>query len=245
MHLLRKIGKSLARRRAAALPFPAVAAFRGAIFVLDPANWIDNRILAGIPFETEQLDSALALVGRERIDLVVDVGANFGLYSVLLGLAPGVRDIVAFEPVSVNHAQLLANAFANRLCDRLVAHRLGCGDGEATATIHIDPVSTGVSRLDPATTHRDTSAFSRREEIRLVPGDSLLPHAGRRAFVKIDVEGHAAEAVRGMEGFLSRNACHLQVEMIGAEREAATATLAGLGYRLERMIENDGLFRRG
>lgn len=244
MQLFRKLKRSLEKHRAARLPFPAVAEWREATFILDPANWIDNRLLASIPFETEQLDHALALAARESIDLVVDIGANFGLYAILLGRLPVVRDVVAFEPVAVNHAQLLANAFANRLTDKLSAYRLGCGVAPAMATIHIDPASTGVSRLDLATTHRNSRAFSREESIRIVRADDHLPFSGRRAFVKIDVEGAAGQVIAGLESFLQQNTCWLQVEMIGPERDETLSRLAALGYRCDRMIENDGIFSR-
>jgi FkbM family methyltransferase len=242
MQLFQKLTRSIYKRLAARRPFPAMTEWRGATLLLDPANWIDNRLIAGIPFETAQIDHALALAARERIDTVIDIGANFGLYSVLLGRLEGVRDVVAFEPVAVNHAQLMGNAFANRLTDRLTAHRLGCGAEATRATIHIDPRSTGVSRLDIGTTHRDAGAFRRTEEVDIVRADDFLPFEDRRAFVKIDVEGAAASVIAGMPRFLAANRCWLQVEMIGAEREATLAALAAAGYTCERVIENDGIF---
>lgn len=233
---LHSLRKRLARLRG----FPSVGRRGGARFLLDPANWIDNRLLAGAPYENAQLALARRLIRERGIDLVVDIGANFGLYTVLLGLEPGVAETHAFEPVARNYNQLLGNVFCNRLDAKVTAHRLALGAAAGRATIHIDPRSTGVSRLDLAGVARDASVFTQSETVEVRRLDDVLPSAGRSAYVKIDVEGKAVEVLRGMPAFLAANRGALQVEISPGEAGAG-AILAEFGW-LPVAVEGDCFF---
>lgn len=224
--------------------FPVIARRRGAAFVLDPRNWIDNRLLAFAPYENEQIENALALIGREKVSLFLDIGANFGLYSILLAKAfPHLR-VEAFEPVKRNHAQLTANIFANRLEARANAHRLGLSGANAALTIHVDPTSTGVSRVDLASAERNTAVFTQSEEITLMRLDDVVVSSGETVFVKIDVEGHAPEVLSGMSTFIANNRCFLQVELSQAENDKARSLLQAAGYAEIQKIGADVIFAK-
>ena len=129
-------------------------------------------------------------------------------------------DVHAFEPVRRNFNQLMGNIFCNRLDAKVTGHRLALGDANGTETIHIDPRSTGVSRLDLATTARDAAVFAQSETVEVRRFDDVLALAGRRVYVKIDVEGGAVEVLRGMTAFLAANRGALQVEMSPTEAVA-------------------------
>jgi FkbM family methyltransferase len=234
---IHSLGKRLARLRR----FPAIGRRGGARFVLDPQNWIDNRLLAGAPYEDAQLALARRLIAERKIDLVIDIGANFGLYTVLLGLEPGVAEVHAFEPVRRNYNQLIANVFGNRLDAKVSAHRFALGEAAGAAAIHIDPRSTGVSRLDLAGAARGASVFTQRETIEVRRLDDVLQAEGRSVYVKIDVEGKAIEVLRGMLVFLSRNRGALQVEISPAETGAG-ALLESRGWQAAAVVEGDGFF---
>jgi FkbM family methyltransferase len=203
----------------------------GARLLLDSRNWIDTRLLIGQPYEDEQITSTIALVREHAIEAFLDVGANIGLYSVFVGLATPV-ELHAFEPVSRNCHQLCGNLFVNQLSERAQVYPLALSDQVGEAEIHIDPTSTGVSRLATDDGSRDPSVFTRRERIRLARLDDLLDWQGRRLFIKIDVEGHELPALRGMQQLLANNQVILQVEAFAGEAARALAAfMEGIGYR--------------
>lgn len=241
---LKNIFASIAKRLTRLRPHPLVVKRRGAYFLLDPRNWIDNRLLAGVAFENTQIANARAMIAGKRIDLVIDIGANIGLYAVLLGLMPEVRDVMAFEPVRCNHAQLMANLFLNRLTAKVTTFRLGLGPCQSEVIIHVDPRSTGVSRIDLGTTSRASEAFTESEPIAIARFDDICPLKNRRAFVKIDVEGGAVGVLQGMAQFLQDNQAVLQIELSDAERDGVTHLLAGAGYTKIRDIDADAIFIR-
>lgn len=233
---------SVAKRVARLRRTPVVARRRGAQFLLDPGNWIDNRMLAGAPYEDGQIAAAREVIIRDSLDLFIDIGANIGLYTVLLGLETSITSVVAFEPVARNHAQLMANLFLNGLTGKVEVHRIGLGASSSEVMIHIDPKSTGLSRVDLATAGRAREVFTESEIIRVEPFDRMCQMTGRRAYAKIDVEGHALAVLQGMSAFLQNNVAVLQVELQSSESEAVVAYLGQRGFRLDRQIEGDGMF---
>ena len=235
---------SLTKRIARQWPYAVLARRRGARFLLHPQNWIDNRIFAGAPFERAQISAAKAAIIDRSIDTVVDIGANIGFYTVLLGQMPQISRVIAFEPVRRNYAQLMGNIFINGLTSKVESHRLALGAARGTAEIHIDPTSTGVSRLDLATTARSTETFVDRETIEIAIFDDICELRGRKVFVKIDVEGGAVGVLQGMTNFLASNDTLLQIELSQTERAGVTEILSAAGYRLLREIEGDAIFTR-
>jgi FkbM family methyltransferase len=235
---------SLLKRSARIWPSAVLARRRGARFLLHPQNWIDNRIFVGAPFEVEQISAAKHVIETRGIDLVVDIGANIGLYTVLLGVMPQVANVISFEPVRRNFAQLMGNIFVNGLSAKVDAHRLALAEKAGSAVIHIDPRSTGVSRLDLSTAERAPDAFAETEEITITVFDEVCALKGRKAFVKIDVEGGAVGVLSGMRNFLAGNDVVLQVELSDAERAGVLELLAAAGFTLQRQIEQDAIFSR-
>ncbi len=221
----------------------SVARRRGARWVLDKANWIDARLLAGKPFEDAQLARFVDRLAAKRFDAMLDVGANFGLYAVTAAVN-GVPETHAFEPVRRNHNQLSANIFANRADATITAHRVAASDKAGRATIHVAPASSGVSRLDLAGVGdaADAGQFTAAEDIETVRLDDLFAWSGRAVFAKVDVEGHEIAALAGMENLLRNNDVELQVEVFEPNLVEIRAFLGRLGYRDVDRIENDFYF---
>ena len=238
--LVHSISKRLNRLR----PFPSLVSRRGATFLLDPRDWIDNRIIAGAPFENEQLAFAKKLALDERLTTFIDIGANLGLYTVLLGRQPQIDRIIAFEPVRRSYAQLMGNVFANELSAKVDAHRIALGSTTAEATIHIDPRSHGLARIDLAGADRDLRVFSQSETISIRRFDDVVDLKTQRCLVKIDVEGAVAGVLGGMQRFLASNDVWLQIELLDSELSVVPSLLSDAGYREFARIDRDTYFRK-
>ena len=133
----------------------------------------------------------------EMDDAFFDVGANIGAYVVWLAKAGKLRQVVAFEPASVNHATLVRsvaiNGFSNVLCLPVAAssdsgyEKLWVGGSDAKTLGYLDSYATKPSC--------PSFEIVRKERI-----DDLI-EAGlinAPSVVLIDVDGGEIEVLRGM-----------------------------------------------
>lgn len=156
--------------------------------------------------------------------MAVDAGANKGFYS--LALSKIYSKIVAFEP----NRSVAAPLIAASLPGVEIIH-VGLSSSEsATATLYV-PISNGVSlpgwgSLDEHNCPGSTGVDA--QEIQLRTLDSFrFENVG---FIKIDVEGHELEVMRGASETIQRDRPHLLVEVRDQNLTEVRGLLSGWGY---------------
>ena len=138
-----------------------------------------------------------AAAGSPR-NQVVDVGANVGLYSLLLGRLVGKCGCVySFEPEPQLCATLRDNCASNGVTN-VVPFEYAAGPSNARQRFRRATFNSGNNTLD-----RGPSQTGTLEET-VVRIDDILP-VEKIDFVKIDVQGHELGALAGMERLLSSN----------------------------------------
>lgn len=158
------------------------------------STWRFETLFTKEPETLEWIDSF------SKEDLLWDVGANIGIYSIYAALR-GIN-VVAFEPHFGNYFQLCANIYMNGLQDRIKAYCFALSDKMTSGTINLSSVEIGTamnsfnSDLDylGKTYHpifrQGMMGCSIDEAVDLLGMD--VP-----AHIKIDVDGIELEIVRG------------------------------------------------
>jgi len=224
---------------------PILASRLGANWKLYPSDWIDNRMLIGRPFEQEQLKFAQECIDKNGLTVFYDCGANIGLYSVLLGMrAHSLTAIHAFEPVAKTWSRLCKNLDLNHLLDKATTHNYGLGTKSEKLTIAFDKKSSGTATLDTDEKNNPRRDFADRQQVQIHRFDDQFDMSGTSAFMKLDMEGHEAEALMGMENMLANNDCFLQIELWDKNREQVKNWLALRGYSVFHEIHHDIYFKR-
>lgn len=175
-----------------------------------------------------------ALVSPEKA--AVDVGANKGIYAWHLSrLCSAVH---AFEPNPKLAAFLRRGVGAN-----VVVHESALSDRSGTATLRV-PVLDGVEHdarasidagIDAAPPQGSSAvpAESATETVRTRCLDEF--DLGKVGFMKVDVEGHEREVLRGARGLIERERPVLLVEidrqLVGTAFDETIGFVEGLGYR--------------
>ncbi len=234
--VFRRLIPSLRKRTAAftwAGDFKVVRS-NGAAFLVNFRNYVDRQIAFYGDYETAQHDYFLGEMDRRGCDVFIDVGANIGLYSVLVARRPQPPRIVAFEPDPRNYDQFRANLLINGVTAAVETHRLAVSNRASVAFRMASATSTGESRVDPT----DPEAVG-LPAVRL---DEFLPLSGKTIFIKIDIEGHELAALTGMAGLLRANRCFLQVECFAERLGQVTAFLNQTGLTRRHEIESDRFF---
>lgn len=169
------------------------------------------------------------LLASERIDLLLDVGANEGQYAVRMRRAGFGGRIASFEPLSAAFAVLERRTAQD---PRWEARRLALSDADGHAQIHVAGNSTSSSLLDMDERHvrsAPESAYVGTEHVQTARLDSLwdeLVQDGDRVFLKLDVQGFEMHVLRGAARTLG--------ELRGVQAELA----------LTRLYEGDSPWRK-
>ena len=149
------------------------------------------------------------------IDLVVDVGANTGQFGHLCRDSHYKGEIISFEPVSATHAALRESAAGDPLWTVADRMALGAETGEAEINISGNSVSSSMlPMLDSHVAAAPTSQYIQKEKVPVRRLDDVLgdTKAGRRALLKLDVQGFEPQVLAGAPKFLS-HAIAVQLEM--------------------------------
>ncbi len=155
-------------------------------------------------------------LSSNRVNLVLDVGANIGQYAKQLRDLGYRGRIVSFEPVSTAH--LLLKKAAGRDRDWVVAPRTAIGNKDGIASINVAANSVFSSLLpgDEILGHIDsTSMIAHEEQVQMMTLNSLAPrylHREDVSFLKIDVQGFEYEVLRGAAEMLEA-ICGIQLEL--------------------------------
>ena len=210
-----------------------------------PRDWIGREIVTAGWYERDVLEglasSLFSLSSHWRNAVALDIGANIGNHSVFL--AHHFGQVLAFEPNPLALHLLRANLLANGIKNVKV---IEAGLGEADAML---PFTFQEGNLGGARIIEDTSTVTDLQlPIRI--GDDVIaveaPAPAAIAFVKIDVEGHELQALKGLAGTICA-----QHPVVAFESHCAGGPAGGdavleflkrCGYRYFYSIESRTLF---
>jgi FkbM family methyltransferase len=197
------------------------------------------RMLRRSTIRDERDLAVVALLVREG-DHVVDLGANFGLYTNFLARIVGVGGwVLSVEPVSSTF-EILGYCVQALKLDNVHLANFAISDRNATVDMDIplgDDGNRNFYRAQIVEGGADSQVRSRRESVRATTLDSLLTDAGGPvSFIKCDVEGHEFLALLGSVETIRRwkPAWLIEVsgdpDVPGTRSEATIAFLAAEGY---------------
>lgn len=211
-------------------------------WMLDNRNWVDQQLIIRRPYEVDQIARCRHLVREHHLQYFFDIGANFGLYSILLSDERDLLHFHAFEPLPRNLHQFGANLYLNGLDDRVSLHHYALSDQCGQFDLFIDPCSTGVSTLVPAEARNRQEAYKASIRIEARVFDEVFSFTGIRALVKMDVEGAELLVLAGMSHFLSNNLIVLQVETMPQNLGQVDVLMQKIGYRLLGRLGADAYY---
>ena len=215
--------------------------FRKYIFYYLPNDrYIGQRIALEKyePYETQ-----LILRQAKSGDVVVDVGANIGYYTVLLANKVGVAGkVFAFEPDKTNFEILIKNIKTNNL-KNVVAVNTAVGSKNGTKVLYKSEENLGDHKLYETLCPSDTSldppkanAFRRageKEEVKIIKLDDFLANT-KVDLMKIDTQGWEPEVIEGAKSIIKNYKPTIFFEYSPASYKAAKLD----GDKMMKFIKN-------
>jgi len=190
----------------------------------------------------------------KKSEVVWDVGANVGAYSILIGklnYQDGIRttSVFSFEPESSNYYSLNQNILLNNLTNLIMAYPCAIGSETRLASFFISSNEVG------SATHAVDHAFSDGEAFYpthvqgtlVVSLDDLVNKYGLPfpSHLKIDVDGFEGEVIKG--GLDIINDKRLKTILIeigkGVNKKEIDKTISMAGFKLnmKEVVSVDGL----
>ena len=214
-----------------------------ALFVVDTSDVIDHAIAREGVWEVEQLEDFAAVCRKVPVDAFLDIGANVGIYSVLLSRRKLCGEFIAFEPDPGNYARLLANLSVNGLIGTVRTLPLAVGDKPGEVLLmQAGSHNRGESWIAHPDKPPEEAPGVATHQVRQIVFDDEFQFSGKTLIVKMDVEGSEFHALAGMGRTLRDNRCYLQVELYSDRFDDLKALFEGLGYRYLRTNYIDHYF---
>ena len=177
----------------------------------------------------------------------IDVGANFGYYTMLLAALVGEEGrVLAVEPAPETAAMLRQSVALNGFWQIVSVIEAAAGNGETAEALLFVP------EREP----KNAQIVPSREGLDHVPGtlhrvvqssiDAMATAQRRVDFIKIDVEGAEEAVIAGMSATLRRDTPHLVLEFNAARGRDPGALLADLCaiYGVPRYLDLRGGLRK-
>ena len=142
-------------------------------------------------------------------DVILDVGSNFGYYSVFISAYLKHHCIVhAFEPNPPVFERLLTNICLNDLTGVVYAHRVALGDAKAMMSIRNKPCNSGSGSASLVFDGVDSN-------VEVITLDGFVQKHGlsRCDYIKVDIEGFEERFLRGARATISRFRPLLMIEL--------------------------------
>jgi FkbM family methyltransferase len=214
----------------------------GVTLRLDFNDYVQRGIFYGA-YESQELNFTRRVLRPG--DVMIDVGAHVGIFSLVAARAVGpAGEVHAFEPIAFNYARLAENVELNRLAN---VHTNQAAVGAETGEISLG--------LDPQVPVNQSSAWQagyavgQASQAVTTPLLSLDEYAaghlfGRPVrFIKIDVEGYEPRVLTGMRQLLAAGRVDVllvEVNLYALSRSGyriadAVSPLQSAGYRPYRL----------
>lgn len=199
---------------------------------LQCGDWAHIPIAFMGVYEPELTNFVIKRSHSARSRLLVDVGANFGYFSLLWAGLHSQNRAIAFEPATVAGRALAANVARNQLGERVTVVPKAAGHTPGKVSFDENPDQTGWSHI---ASHNGTGTAV--EMVRL--DDELASGEDEIDLLKIDAEGHDWDVLDGSRTLFARRRIRVAIfecdhaEFAGARGQAWREFAESKGYRMQ------------
>jgi FkbM family methyltransferase len=168
-----------------------------------------------------------------KAELAVDIGAYFGVYSILAAKL-GCKKVLAVEPNQSNFNQLQRNLSLNEEAKSVECHLIAVG-AESKRVSMLTPIgrpNSSGSQISDSPTGRELDDWEIESEVNMVTLDSLLVNeTARVSTIKIDAEGYELFILQGATETLISYGPSILIELLDTDKKKeADIFLKQFGY---------------
>lgn len=205
----------------------------GEVIKFDPRkSSVASRLFLENSFEDQEINLILKMVPEEGV--ILDIGANIGLYSRILASKRPKAKVFSFEPSTEPYKYLLINA---NLSNNIIFN-IGLSDKSGIYSFYEyedDALSSFMpsnrSKLKKISNYSSVNGFELLQ---------LLNQANNIILIKIDVEGFEQEVINGLKPIIESQHPLMMIELIFNEQSIYLfGYLIEIGYQAFYVKENE------
>lgn len=205
------------------------------IFEIDIRESIERKTYFLKEYEKKRIDKLSQFSEKIKSDILIDIGANIGFYSILL--SNRFMKIYSFEPNKRNFKILRKNIETNNL-KNIEIFNFGLGENKE--------ILIGNSKTKGELFQTSGFAINKDnvegERVSIEKGDDILQFNDKTITIKIDVEGFELFVLKGLKEILSRNFCIIQIEIWEKNNSDVKKYFKSLNYKMICTIDGDTYF---
>lgn len=215
------------------------------LMIMNHGNTIENELFWLGANGWEPWSTVAWKTLSEQSQVIFDVGANTGLYSLISAKANTAASVYAFEPVKVIFDRLNVNLHLNEL--NVNAHQLALADENGEGKIFVadtvsntfDQASLSVSKFKSGHAHSITIKKQRLSSFIEEHGITKID------LMKIDVETYEPQVLSGMGRYLRVFKPTILIEILNESvARAVESLITDLGYQYFLIDEMKGYIKR-
>lgn len=183
-------------------------------FFLNINEPMEKDILLFDYYENEQINFLIQRLKNENFDYFFDIGANSGLYSLIIGNLFSSIKIKSFEPIKNSIKKFKNNLSINKNINNIEIYHFGLSNKNSELLMKaykkknfIQSGGFGVAKKNENLKNLHTElAFFKKT-------DDLIDVKNKKLMIKIDTEGHEFEVLEGMNKIILNNKILFQIEI--------------------------------
>jgi len=202
---------------------------------------MDKEIFLFNNYENLQIEFLLNNIKKYDLKYFIDIGANSGIYSLIVKDKFHKIRIKSFEPVKKTITKFKDNLKLNKKLKNIKLYEFGLSNKNTKLLMkakirdgYIQSSGYGVVKEENnlKNLHIENNIFK--------IGDSVIKLKNRDISIKIDAEGHEHEVLQGLNKLLNYNRIFLQIEIFDKNFNKINTYLEKKKFKFLNSFYNDG-----
>ena len=217
--------------------------FKDVYLSLDLRDPIDRSVLLFDFYEDKQIKYLSKIFKKNTINYFFDIGANSGIYSLVMSKQFPKISILSFEPVKSTFKKLNKNLTLNPKLKNIKRYNYGLSNINSKLKMKalfkknfIQSGGYGVvnNKDNIKNLHTEFAVFKK--------ADDKFKYKRKTICLKIDVEGHEIFVLDGLKNIFKNNKIFLQIEILPDNFIKTNKWLSNFGFKKINKINADYYF---
>lgn len=233
--IFKRILPSLVRKFLILIKKPIhLSQYLGVNFEIDINDPLDRELFFYNSYEKEQISYLEKIIKQKKINFFMDIGANFGIYSLVISKKFPKIKVLSFEPIKESFIKFKKNIQLNKKINNIKVYNTGLSSKKEnlnmSAVIKNNYVQLGGFGVRKKDEEKSSDNFY-FQKYGFQKGDKFIKFKNKRIAFKIDVEGHELAVLNGLKKSLNNNKSILQIEIFDNKFKKTHAFLKNNNFR--------------